>query len=204
MSMQTSECVVSLGREWHLSVDKESADRVSRFMSLLLRWNERLNLTGARGLGDLCGEHLVDSFVLSRLCPPSSVVVDVGSGGGLPALPFAILRPDCRVTLVEPRAKRVAFLHSAVRECGLDSVVVLRSRAEDLDAACCSVAASRATFKPETWLAMAGRLLVEEGRAVVFSVAPAEVSRGLARVVDSIKYRTAAGAPRWSGSYCFT
>lgn len=198
------ERAVALGREWGISVDEEAAKGLFRFMTLLLQWNQRLNLTGAPDLRELCGEHLVDSYALSRLCPPASDLVDVGSGGGLPALPFAILRPDCRVTLVESRAKRVAFLRNAVRECGLGSVAVLRTRVEDLAPARFSVAASRATFKAETWLAVAARLLVADGRAIVFSVARADVIESKVKLVDSIGYCTAAGAPRWSGSYCFT
>lgn len=198
------ECVFSLGREWRVCLSEDVAQRILGFMNMLLKWNARLNLTGAKDLSQLCGEHLPDSFALSRLCPESADVVDVGAGGGLPSFPFSIIRADCRITLVEPRAKRVAFLHTATREWGSECVSVQRARAEELVRPCFSVAASRATFRPEVWLGIACRLLARGGRAIVFSTTRPEIVLPSARLVDAVEYRTAVGAPRWSGSYCFT
>src|SRR6185295_9811748 len=107
-----------------------------------------INLTGARTLDELAADHLPDAFALAEAVPPGAALVDVGSGGGLPALPFAVLRPDVRLTLVEPRAKRVAFLRTAVRELGLAGELVA-GHAADLPAGAFDVAASRATFPPE-------------------------------------------------------
>ena len=198
------ESVLSLAREWGLAASIDVAERIVRFLCELLRWNERLNVTGARSLGELCGDHLPDSFAISRLCPEGADLVDVGSGGGLPGLPFSMLRPDCRVTLVEPRAKRVAFLRAALREFGSSSVSVLRARAEELVMPRYSVAVSRATFKAESWVEMASGLLAPEGLAVVLSTCRPSVWNVRAKLVGAFEYRTASGAPRWSGSYCFT
>jgi 16S rRNA (guanine527-N7)-methyltransferase len=58
-------------------------------------------------------------------------VVDVGSGAGLPGIPLALARPDLTVTLLEPLARRVAFLTECVRRLGLERVTVVRGRAEE-------------------------------------------------------------------------
>src|SRR6187397_2962725 len=66
------------------------------YATLLMTWNARINLTGATSLADLAEEHLPDAFALAARFPdpqPSRTVIDVGSGGGLPALPLAVLRP---------------------------------------------------------------------------------------------------------------
>jgi 16S rRNA (guanine527-N7)-methyltransferase len=196
--------VLDLAQQWGVSLAESTAEHVGRFLAELLVWNERLNLTGARNIGELLGEHLPDSFALGKLCPQGASVVDVGSGGGLPAIPFAILRPDCQVTMVESRAKRVAFLRAASRLCDCTSLKVLRSRVEDVSTSRFSVAASRATFKPAAWLELAPRLLDAGGRAVVFASSCVVSAPSTARLVDAVAYRTAAGVPRWSGSYCFT
>jgi len=116
----------------------------------LIEWNARVNLT-ARSRWPSDGEHVVDSFAMASLVPPGSSVVDVGAGGGLPGIPFSILRPDARLVVVEPRAKRIAFLRTVVRELQLASTEVLRERADALDRGGFDVAASRATFSAEEW-----------------------------------------------------
>src|SRR5436853_71284 len=109
------------GAFFQVPVSAEQHIRLHRFYELLLVWNRQINLTGARSLDELLSEHLPDSFALSRLVPQSASVADVGSGGGLPAIPFALLRPDASLTLFETRAKRVAFLRTAIRELGVGS-----------------------------------------------------------------------------------
>ena len=196
--------VLRLAKEWAFPVSKETCERVGLYLTLLLQWNHRVNLTGARELGELVGDHLPDSFALAKLAPLSASVVDIGSGGGLPALPFAILRPDCRVTMVEPRAKRIAFLNMAARSCACGLVKVVRARLEDQPPHAHLVAASRATFCPEDWLKLAPELLSPGGVGIVFAVEPVDPGPSPRRLVDSIRYHTASGAPRWCGSFCFT
>ena len=76
--------------------------------------------------------HILNSAALSGLIAPDSAVADVGSGAGLPGIPLAILRPDLRITLIEPLLRRSNFLTQTVEELQLtDRVKVVRSRAED-------------------------------------------------------------------------
>ena len=204
MSEEAQSGILSLAGQWSFQVATEVADRIALYMQQLLVWNARVNLTGARNLGDLLGEHLPDSFALARLVPEGLEVVDVGSGGGLPAIPFAMLRPDCRVTLLEPRAKRVVFLNTVARVCGCTSIAISRNRLEDFRGSRFSVATSRATFAPEEWLRLAPPLLVPGGRMVVLSTGQVRPDTTQTRLVDSVEYRTSCGATRWAGCYCFT
>ena len=197
--------LLRLAGEWGVDGAEGAWDGVAMFVHLLLHWNARVNLTGARDAAELLGDHLPDSLAMCRLVPSDAGLVDVGSGGGLPAIPFALLRPDCSVTLVEPRAKRVAFLNTAVRVCGLRNVLVFRGRVQDLtQSRSFHVASSRATFSPSEWLALAPPLLLEGGRMIVFSGAEGLPVREMALLVDSLTYSTARGSPRWVGSYCST
>ena len=76
--------------------------------------------------------HILNSAALSGLIAAESAVADVGSGAGLPGIPLAVLRPDLRITLIEPLLRRSIFLTQTVEELQLaDRVEVVRSRAED-------------------------------------------------------------------------
>jgi 16S rRNA (guanine527-N7)-methyltransferase len=142
------------------------AAQLEAFCALMLKWNASLNITGAKSVGDLAQEHLPDAFVLSKFIPQGSRIVDVGTGGGLPALPLAILRADLGITMVEPRAKRVAFLRTAIRELSLKGCQSWVGRIEDWrpESGFPEVAISRATFAPEEWLPIGMGLVQPGGR----------------------------------------
>jgi 16S rRNA (guanine527-N7)-methyltransferase len=204
MLEEATSGVLALAALWKFPVGKESSARIAVYMKRLLEWNRRVNLTGARSLEDLLGEHLPDSFAMSQLVPPGSRVVDIGSGGGLPGIPFALLRPDCRVTLVEPRAKRVAFLNMAVRDTACDNVAVMRARLEEIGSERFDVAVSRATFPPEEWLELARSIVLPSGRVVLLTSVAVVPRVSSVQLVGSVEYRTSAGSRRWTGCYCFT
>jgi 16S rRNA (guanine527-N7)-methyltransferase len=88
-------------------------------------------LIGPREVPRLWDRHLVNCGLLARLVPQGVGVADLGSGAGLPGLVLALARPDLRVTLIEPMARRVAFLTEAVESLRLDGVTVVRGRAEE-------------------------------------------------------------------------
>jgi 16S rRNA (guanine527-N7)-methyltransferase len=101
-----------------------------KFAELLREHGIQRGLIGPREVDRLWERHLLNSAVVAELLPPNSRVVDVGSGAGLPGIPLAIVRPDIEMVLLEPMARRVAWLEEAVTELGLD-VEVVRGRAEE-------------------------------------------------------------------------
>ena len=97
-----------------------SADvALATYRAELARWGERMNLVGSTDEAALA-RHFDDSLHAAAEIPSGSRVVDLGSGAGFPGLPIAIAREDVRVTLVEIREKRVAFLRHVVRTLGLE------------------------------------------------------------------------------------
>ena len=106
-------------------------------------------LVGPREAPRIWERHLLNCAAVAELIPPGSSVVDVGSGAGLPGLVLAVARPDLSVALVEPLARRTAFLAEVVAELGLEqSVTVVRGRAEQF-AGLPRSAASRSRLSPE-------------------------------------------------------
>lgn len=103
------------------------------FAELLATVGTVRGLIGPREAPRLWERHLINCGVVSEIIPPGTSLVDVGSGAGLPGIVLAIARPDLRITLVEPLARRTAFLSEAVALLGLgETVAVVRGRAEDV------------------------------------------------------------------------
>lgn len=103
-----------------------------RFAALLATHGVERGLIGPREVPRLWERHLLNCGVLAELVPDDAEVVDIGSGAGLPGLVIAILRPQVRMTLLEPMLRRTVFLGECVTELGLGNVTVCRGRAEDM------------------------------------------------------------------------
>jgi 16S rRNA (guanine527-N7)-methyltransferase len=175
-----------LEASWHLPSSAAQRDALLGYADLLLTWTARINLTAARAAVTVVEDHLPDAFALASRLPDAARIVDVGSGGGLPALPLAILRPALSIDLVEPIAKKGAFLRTAVRELALAGRVRVDPRRGEAiaDAAPGSfdAATSRATFAPAIWLAL-GRRLVRPGGRVFGLFAADAVPHGLPSLI---------------------
>jgi 16S rRNA (guanine527-N7)-methyltransferase len=109
--------------------------QLARYYDLLAKWNRRLNLTSLTLNGFPAASIdrlLVEPISAVRNVKPSDVWFDFGSGGGSPAIPMKILLPGSRLTMVEARGRKAAFLREAVRYLNLRETSVLQLRIEDL------------------------------------------------------------------------
>jgi len=107
-------------------------DAVVEYAGLLARDGVASGLIGPREVPRLWERHLLNCAVVVPAVPPGALVLDIGSGAGLPGLVWALARPDLRVVLVEPLLRRTQFLTAALQHLGLTAVSVERVRAEDL------------------------------------------------------------------------
>ncbi|OEU96092.1 16S rRNA (guanine(527)-N(7))-methyltransferase RsmG [Streptomyces oceani] len=103
-----------------------------RYGELLADVGVRRGLIGPREVPRLWERHLLNCAVLAEVVPDEVTVCDVGSGAGLPGIPLALVRPDLRITLLEPLLRRTTFLQETVELLGLDQVDVVRGRAEEV------------------------------------------------------------------------
>ncbi|GHE42392.1 16S rRNA (guanine(527)-N(7))-methyltransferase RsmG [Streptomyces longispororuber] len=103
-----------------------------RYAELLAEAGVRRGLIGPREVPRLWERHLLNCAVLSEVVPEGVTVCDVGSGAGLPGIPLALVRPDLKITLLEPLLRRTNFLSEVVELLGLDHVTVVRGRAEEV------------------------------------------------------------------------
>ncbi len=105
---------------------------VTAYADLLAGAGVQQGLIGPHEVPRLWERHLLNCAGIAAAVPPGATVDDVGSGAGLPGIVLALLRPDVRVTLIEPQQRRARFLGTAVQQLGLTSVTVRRARAQDL------------------------------------------------------------------------
>jgi 16S rRNA (guanine527-N7)-methyltransferase len=118
----------ALGRD----VSRETFERLSRFVDLLIAENSRQNLVSPSSLSELWNRHILDGAQLLGLAEGAGTWCDIGSGPGLPGLVIAILG-GTPMTLVEPRRLRAEFLGQAVAQLGLERVAVFQCKAEQME-----------------------------------------------------------------------
>jgi len=142
-----------------------------RYKAELLKWNERINLIGPEAREHL-DEHIAEAVAAAEILKPRGNVLDFGSGGGLPAIPMAIVSPDATFHLVEVDTKKWAFLKHVVRECGLSAVVVgdrlSRALARFPSELRFSLVTSRAVGNPEEWVPSVRERFEPGGRVALF------------------------------------
>ena len=103
-----------------------------KYLSLLLEWNEKFNLTAITDKDEIEEKHFIDSIELVKYFDvKNKTLLDVGSGAGFPGIPLAIVEPTLKVTLLETTGKRVTFLREVIKQLGLSNVEVVQGRAEE-------------------------------------------------------------------------
>ncbi len=162
---------------------------MQQFAEILATRGVDRGLIGPREVPRLWSRHLVNCAVVAQEAnlemPPGSTVADVGSGAGLPGLVWSLIRPDVRVTLIEPLLRRATFLSEVITELSLaDRVEVLRSRAEDVPPRTFDVVTARAVARlPQllTWTlpltSVGGFVLALKGSSAAQEVEEAESVR---------------------------
>ena len=139
---------------------------IDSHLSLLLRWNQRMNLTALRSPEEIVVRHFGESlFAARQLCSRQSQhsMFDVGSGAGFPGLPFKYWAPKLQVTLIESHGKKATFLREVGRSLDLTGFSVLNLRAESLTIRAALIT-MRAVEKFEQALTAATTLVAPLGR----------------------------------------
>lgn len=150
-----------------LGLPEPAVAALARYLDLLADWGRRVNLTGARTPAGRVAR-LVEDVLPALPLVRAGRLVDLGSGNGSPGLVLALLRPELKTTLIEPRLRRWAFLREAVREAGRPDVAVERARHDGYTGAPARTLTLRALALPLADLAglvePGGSLLVFGGR----------------------------------------
>lgn len=165
--MPTETRVRELLKPFRLDLSSGQVDQVRAYLDLLLRWNQKINLTAIRDAETSVTRHFGESLFLAAYTELRGRLVDIGSGAGFPGLALKIVFPDLAVTLLEPVTKKRAFLKEAARVCGFGGVEVRPERLEEFARNCpekFESATSRAVGKLERLVPQAAGCLKPGGR----------------------------------------
>lgn len=168
-----------------LNVSRETLERMDHFVELLTKWTAKINLIAKKTRDDVWIRHILDSAQLEKLIPSGAQnIVDIGSGGGLPALVLAIMSQETadhrHFTMIESDLRKSAFLSLVTREMGLNAKV-LAERSEKVPPQEADLITSRA-FAPldrmmpqlERHISQTGSALLLKGRGASDEISRAE------------------------------
>ena len=116
-------------RELGVELSETQHRQLLGYLALLIKWNKAYNLTAVRDPDEMVSRHLLDSLSVVPFIDGERQL-DVGSGGGMPGIPLAIMFPDMQVTLLDSNGKKTRFLTQVKLELKLDNLNVIHSRAE--------------------------------------------------------------------------
>jgi len=157
-----------------LDVSPAQREKLMDYLALMFKWNSVYNLTSLRDPMQMVTHHLLDSLAAVPAFAQAHNVLDVGSGGGLPGIVLAIVRPDMKVSMIDTVHKKTAFLTQVKAELGLSNVTVYTARVEQLQVSDkFDVITSRAFADLSDFVNWSSHLLADGGRYIALKgVAP--------------------------------
>ncbi|MBP3255433.1 MAG: 16S rRNA (guanine(527)-N(7))-methyltransferase RsmG [Clostridia bacterium] len=114
-----------------IELNKSQINKFYNYMSLLLEWNEKINLTAITEPNEVILKHFVDSLTIFKYVEDNTKLIDVGTGAGFPGIPISILKENSKITLLDSLNKRISFLNEVVEELDLKNIETIHSRVED-------------------------------------------------------------------------
>jgi 16S rRNA (guanine527-N7)-methyltransferase len=148
--------------ELRLDLPETTQGKLLAFRDLLLKWNKTYNLTALRDPQQAISHHLLDSLAILPHVARGQLL-DVGSGGGLPGIPLAIVRPELSVSMVDTVQKKAIFMQQAAIELGLKNVTVHHARVEEMSGQFEQIS-SRAFSELGLFVSLTRHLLAPGGR----------------------------------------
>ncbi|RWU26906.1 16S rRNA (guanine(527)-N(7))-methyltransferase RsmG [Pseudomonas alkylphenolica] len=127
---QHAEELSTGARQLGVELSEAQHAQLLAYLALLIKWNKAYNLTAVRNPDEMVSRHLLDSLSVMPFIH-SARWLDVGSGGGMPGIPLAILHPDKQVTVLDSNGKKTRFLTQVKLELKLDNLTVIHKRVEE-------------------------------------------------------------------------
>ena len=158
-------------RQFALPIDEQRIAKLLRYIDQLQRWNRTYNLTAVRDPGEMLVQHVFDSLAVVKpldeaLPAANAKLMDVGSGGGLPGVVLAVLRPAWHVECVDAVEKKTAFIQQMSSALELPNLEARHARVETLPPADCDIVISRAFASLADFANLAGSHVKNGGSLV--------------------------------------
>ena len=141
-----------------------SSDKIEKFKqleALYIYWNQKINVISRKNINELYINHVLHSLAIAKIInfKNKTNILDVGTGGGFPGIPLAILFPDCNFTLVDSIAKKIHVVDSIVDSLKLDNISTSISRVESLNTKYDFIVSRAVTNMPKFMNLTKGRII---------------------------------------------
>jgi 16S rRNA (guanine(527)-N(7))-methyltransferase RsmG len=204
MASSTQDLVASESSRLGLELAPREREDLAGYVDLLVRWGQRINLTGRPEAASIIQRQLPDGLHLAAVLrreawgQDARSLLDAGAGAGTLGLVLALLTPSLSATLVEPSRRRCSFLRTAIHQLGLGQrVQVQQQRFQELELPQPDLIASRATWPAPRWLELAAPRVTCGQRVLAFVAAkPAPAAPAELQLEQEIAYALHDGAPR--------
>ena len=124
--------MIELSKKINVQLNDEQIKKYFEYMTLLLDWNEKINLTAITEMDDVILKHFIDSMTIFKYIENVESIIDVGTGAGFPGIPIAIMKKDVKITLLDSLNKRINFLNEVCSELKINNVETIHGRVEEI------------------------------------------------------------------------
>jgi len=120
--------------EKYFSLTEAQKLQFSKLKALYEDWNAKINVISRKDMDDFYERHVLHSLAIAKVMrfAEGADILDVGTGGGFPGIPLALLMPEVRFTLVDSIGKKIRVVNEVVTALGIENVIAIQSRAEEL------------------------------------------------------------------------
>jgi len=156
-------------KEKGIIIPSDFIDKAELYNDLITSWSARMNIVSKNDLGFLLERHILDSLTPINFIPEAGRLIDIGSGGGFPAVPIALIRPRLEITLLESQHKKILFLKEIQRRLELKNISIVESRLEKFESDIpFDVATVRALPQWENYIQRIKDILAASGKIIYY------------------------------------
>lgn len=171
METENKKLLIEGTKAFGIQIDKKAVEAFDLFLTELLKWNRKINLTAIRTEKGIILKHFLDSISVHPYLPEYSSILDIGSGAGFPGIPLKIVKPSLEITLIDSVLKKVDFQRHIIRILGLKGIETIHGRVQDKRilqslGGRFDITLSRAFSDLRTFLVLSFPFLKEGGRAI--------------------------------------
>lgn len=168
-------------RKINITLTEKQQEQLDNFYKLMIKWNQKINLTRITEEQDVYLKHFYDSLTLNKVINLKEVktLCDVGTGAGFPGIVLKIIFPDIKITLIDSLQKRVNYLNTIIKELELNNIEAIHTRGEDFKGKY-DVVTSRAVANVEKLMDYTMHLVSKEG---IFVAMKAKIEKELTEKV---------------------
>lgn len=122
-------------KKYFPNLTEKQLEQFELLFPLYTEWNEKINVVSRKDIDNLMLHHVLHSLAIAKIIDfrPGTEILDVGTGGGFPGIPLAILFPECSFLLVDSIGKKIKVVEEIAKALGLQNVQARHARAEDID-----------------------------------------------------------------------